>query len=369
MITWHEELLFDFTTPIINRYFTEDTFFFDIETTGFSPERTSLYLIGCAARREDKLILDQFFAESPEEEAAVLSAFMGQLAHYQTVITFNGLGFDVPYLKAKCSQYGLTDSFDEHSHLDLFKEVSHLKFLLKLPNYKQKTVESFLGIGREDVFHGGELISVYQEYVKNPSDEALSLLRLHNYEDVLDMPKLLSVLSYRDVLFGHFSIAHVEGNEYLTSDHTSAKELFINLKLDDTLPNRVSCGCDDFYISAAKDSLCLRIRLFEGELRYFFPNYSDYSYLPDEDIAVHKSVSSYVDKEHRKKATADTCYIKKQAIYLPQYERVCEPAFQENRKDKKSYFELTEDFIKSEKLLREYILHIFKYLSVRRKSD
>ena len=48
--------------------FTSSSVFFDIETTGFSPAHTSLYLIGCAYHIEQMLYIKQFFAETPEEE-------------------------------------------------------------------------------------------------------------------------------------------------------------------------------------------------------------------------------------------------------------------------------------------------------------
>ena len=49
--------------------FTASSVFFDIETTGFSPAHTSLYLIGCAYHIEQMLYIKQFFAETPEEES------------------------------------------------------------------------------------------------------------------------------------------------------------------------------------------------------------------------------------------------------------------------------------------------------------
>ena len=56
----------------------------------------------------------------------------------------------------------------------------------------------------------------------------------------------------------------------------------------------------------------LRVRLFEGELRFFYDGSpKDYYYLPAEDIAVHKSIASAVDKEHRVQANASNCYGKK----------------------------------------------------------
>ena len=44
--------------------------------------------------------------------------------------------------------------------LDIFKELSPIKPLLCLENYKQKSIEAFLGIDREDKYSGGELINV-----------------------------------------------------------------------------------------------------------------------------------------------------------------------------------------------------------------
>ena len=115
-------------------------------------------------------------AESKEEEASVLAAFLQELSHFQTVISFNGIGFDIPYLKNKCQKYGLAHPFDEKTYIDIYKEVSALKFLLKLPNYKQKTIETFLNINRDDVFSGGELIEVYENYLKTKDNQALFFL-------------------------------------------------------------------------------------------------------------------------------------------------------------------------------------------------
>lgn len=57
---WHEEMPFTLNDSLTEQIFTEKSLFFDIETTGFSAARTSLYLIGCAARKKNLLIVDQF---------------------------------------------------------------------------------------------------------------------------------------------------------------------------------------------------------------------------------------------------------------------------------------------------------------------
>lgn len=363
MQKWTNTLSFDYENKLLLEVFTEDTLFFDIETTGFSPASTQIYLIGCAKRCDDKMIIEQYFAETKDDEATILSYFLKLLSDYQTIITFNGTGFDIPYIKAKCDHYHFEENFADKDYIDLFKITSALKFLIKLPNYKQKTIEQFLGIAREDIFDGGQLINIYKEYVRHPSEYQMYFLKQHNYEDVLGMLDLLPILSYSNFLKGSYTISAVESNVYTDYEGNSQKELIFLLKNDIPLPKRVSYGYQEFYLTCNGKDSKLSIRLYEGELKYFFENYKEYYYLPDEDTAIHKNVAASVDKAFRKKATASTCYTKKDSIFLPQYQQIVEPAFSKERKDKVSYFELSDAFIDSNELLHNYIDHILKLMA------
>lgn len=358
MKVWTDRKKYNFDNELLNRTFTEQSVFFDIETTGFSPVYTQIYLIGCAYREKDDVVITQYFAEKKAEEAEILSAFLSLIEKFDTIITFNGIGFDIPYIKAKCESFSLEDSFSEKKYVDIFKIISSYKFLLKLPSYKQKSLEAFLGLQREDMFDGGELINVYQEYQKKTEDEAMRLLKQHNYEDVLGMIDLLSVLSYPNFFDGGYTITALTSNEFKSVDNVPGKELIFTLKNDIAVPKRVSYGYEDFYLICSGLESKLSIKLFDGELKFFHENYKDYFYLPAEDTAIHKSISSYVEKEHRKQATAATCYSRKDSLFLPQYEQIAEPVFKESLKDKKTYFELTADFISSASLQRRYIEHI-----------
>lgn len=363
MQKWTNTVPLDLNNSLIQQVFTEDALFFDIETTGFSPAGTQLYLIGCAKRCGDSMMIEQYFAESPDEEEMILSSFLRLLEDYQTLITFNGIGFDIPYIKAKCDAYHLKETFSDKDYIDLFKIVSSLKFLLKLPNYKQKTIECFLGIDREDVFDGGQLINVYQEYVRRPSEYQMYFLKQHNYEDVLGMLDLLPVLSYSNLLNGGYTLTSVESNVYTDFDGHPQKELIFSLENDVPVPKRVSYGYNEFYlICNGKDSR-VSVKLYDGTLKYFFENHKDYFYLPEEDVAIHKDVAASVDTAYRKKATASTCYAKKASIFLPQYQTIAEPVFYKERKDKVSYFELSDEFIDSCSMLRKYIDHILKLMA------
>ena len=362
MKTTHSRELYIKKDSLSEQLFDTESIFFDIETTGFSPSSSSLYMIGCARRDGKYICIDQFFAEQPEEEAQVLEAFLAILENHNTLISFNGIGFDIPYLKAKCKHYGIEDHFQSYQYLDIFKSVSGLKFLLKLPNYKQKTIEAFLGLPRDDKQTGGELINVYLDYVKNPTEESSALLHLHNYEDVLHMGDLLPILSYIEIFNGQYSILSTRIDEYHAYNGSVGKELIITLQNDYPVPKRISCKSDFFYLMISQSRTSIRVPVYEGELRFFHPNYKDYYYLPEEDLAMHKSVASYVDKEFRQPAMASNCYTRKTGAFLPQYEVVMKPEFRKEYKDKISYFEVTEDFCSSDVMLRRYIDHILKHM-------
>lgn len=362
-----DEFLYIKQDPLTDQLFDEKSLFFDIETTGFSPASSSLYMIGCARRLGDRVRIEQFFAETPQEEAQVLAEFLTLLSGYTTLISFNGIGFDVPYLKAKADRYQLKEPFRDVSYLDIFKSVGSLKFLLKLENYKQKTIEKFLGLPRDDTKTGGELINVYTDYVKHPDDAAFELLRIHNYEDVLHMIDLLPVLSYLEVLHGQYTIRSHRIDHYHAYDGTEGDEWIVTLENDYPVPRSLSYKLGPFYLMIGKNRTSLRIPIYSGELHYFYPNYKDYCYLPKEDMAIHKSVASFVDKDFREPARASNCYTRKSGRFLPQYSTVMQPEFRENYKDKHSYFEMTDDFCRSDVMIRRYIDHILQQMLAQKK--
>lgn len=362
MKTWQNELPFQPTNPITEQLFTETCVFFDIETTGFSAAHTQVYLIGCAARRGNVICTTQFFAEQPQEEKLILLAFYKLLSQYDTVITFNGLGFDVPYLKGRYAHYQIEEQLDAFHYLDIFKSVSKYKTLLKLPNMKQKSIEAFLGIDREDTYSGGDLINVYSEYMKSPSEYGLKLLKLHNYEDVTGMIDLLPILSYVRLFEGAFTLTSYEKNSYEAYEGCHALELILTLQTDYPLPKRFSFGYQDIYLTGFKNQVKIKVKIYQGELKYFYSNYKDYYYLPAEDMAIHKSVAFYVDKDYRTRAKAANCYSKKTGCFLPQYEEVFNPYFKLEYHDRISYFEMTEDFTEVPEAQRKYAMHLLQYL-------
>lgn len=249
MKIFHNEEIYIKTDNFSDSIFKENTMFFDIETTGFSPVKAIVYMIGCARRIKNRIVIDQYFAESVDDEAAVIEAFAGSLSGCSTIISFNGVGFDIPFLKNKYKKYKQEDPFCNVQILDIFKELSPIKPLLCLENYKQKSIEAFLGIDREDKYSGGELINVYYEYLAQKDDEKLSLLLTHNYEDVLGMTKLLSILSYKECIHGIADITGVSVNPYTAYDGSMMNELIISFENKFSVPKSVSFHDNDIYLT------------------------------------------------------------------------------------------------------------------------
>lgn len=339
---------------------------FDIETTGFSSKSSHVYLIGTAYLEEQTVVCEQFFAEStedPDEEPRLLLGLQELAQQFDTFVSFNGSGFDIPFLKGRMEKFGIRDCISSKKQIDLYREALSYKHIFHLENYKQKTIERFLGINRkEDKHTGGELIPVYKEYVKHQDETLFYILLQHNYEDLVGLANLLSLHSMDKIWNGGFTPVSCICSPYQKLDGKTGKECKIICQ--PALPSPVICSCnnDEYYLHISIDQMFLRIPIYEGSFKHFYPNYKDYYYLPEEDMAIHKSVASFVDKAHRIKANAANCYQKKSGAFLPQYEELKTPAFYKNYKDSISFFEWKEEYSSQPEQLKNYCMHILQTL-------
>ncbi len=334
----------------------EEILFFDIETTGLRKESSQVYLIGCAflERTEEGEAfwkIRQYLAESALDEREVMEAF-SEFAHgFSTLVHFNGDGFDIPYLAYKAEYYDLDLDFSRFQSIDIYRLAKPLKKLLQLPNMKQKSIEGFLQIGRDDLYNGGELIPVYYEYERSGSEEAEHLLLLHNFEDVKGMMHLVSILAYCQLTDGTFSFRDLE---------VSGDTAVFAFRLERPLPKELEYETEKgrIRIFAGDDLLQLSVRIFEGIARLPLPDVENYYYLPEEDRVIHKDVAQFVDKSHRKKATKKNCYLKKEGRFLPQKQVLFTPAFEVEGEPKKTFFELDICGSTDHRILTEYALDI-----------
>ncbi len=383
--------------------------FFDIETTGLSPNASSLYLAGLmrfdTARRQWTLC--QWFADNYQSEKKIIQSFLDALSDVEYLYHFNGQTFDIPYLLKKCTRHAivpsaqckklLEDKSSSHS-IDLLKKIRPLRHALSLEKCKQSDLECYLGLKRTDIFSGADLISVYSEYMQQKilspknAEKLEQVLLLHNHNDIEMMLNLCSLLTYEEYL-SEEKTNRLICNETLKTIKIRQEngQLFVTLSLPEAVPKNISItACYPHPSSVEIDAVNLlpeatlafrdkiasfTFPLYCGTLKFFFPDYENYYYLPAEDTAVHKSVAEYVDRKHRKKATAATCYIKKESTFLPNLCTIKKakqktpenqyPLFCHQYKDKLSFYELTDGLISSHAFWADYIKNQLPYFKVK----
>lgn len=197
-----------YDSPIFKEYFGESSIACaDIETTGLSPRKCSVILGGLTVPGDGGTRMAfQYFADRPDEEAELLDRYCGMLGQYDTVITYNGDSFDIPFLKKRLSAVKLrSDVLDHMYSLDLYKILRRHSDLPKLlPDMKQKTVEIFMGGGalRKDTISGADSVKQYFEYVNSSGDRRKWLLDnilQHNRDDIVQLTAITGILHSLDL--------------------------------------------------------------------------------------------------------------------------------------------------------------------------
>lgn len=307
----------DTVFPDTGHLFPGNCFFFDIETTGFSKEKNMIYLIGTAHQEGSGTTITQFFAEDGQaDEPELLHAFLKFCNDFDCCITFNGISFDVPFVIKRALLYGQKEALSRYRQLDLYREIRTFHPLLPVVNLKQKSIEQFLGIFREDKYNGGELIEIYRHFLKSKEESERQLLLLHNYEDVQGMFPLIQMMEYQQLLRAEYDITDVRLHSYTQYDGSAAYELLLHAVLPHPVPAALSFQNDRLACRSDKHQLRFSVPLFSGCKKLFFKDYKNYYYLPEEDRAIHKSVACFVQSSHRQKAKASNCYQKQEGLFL-----------------------------------------------------
>ena len=341
----------------------EKLLFIDIETTGFVANGSKLYLIGCAYHKDNSFHTIQWFAEGSDEEEEILYAFTNFAANYNVLIHYNGNHFDIPYLEAKLSMLDMDFDFRALKGIDIFRRLFPYKTFMKLENLKLKTIERFCGINRDDKYDGGELISVYNEYLRLPQQQLLEKLLTHNQEDLCGLVNIIPALAIPDMFNENIKVTKASKAPCREFDGSVGSRLTMEFTLPSPLPSPLSYGFEDCYFTGEGQTGRISVSIREDELKLFYPNYKDYYFLPEEDEAIHKSLASFVDSAHRQTAKASNCYKKLKGVYLPQWEPLFTPIFRENYRDRTMYFALTDEIKKDSRCFTRYAAHLLQTMA------
>ncbi|MEA3468054.1 MAG: ribonuclease H-like domain-containing protein [Thermodesulfobacteriota bacterium] len=161
-------------------HFRDRTAYLDIETTGLGQdsEITTIALydghqVHCYVNGQN------------------LDDFANDIWNYEILVTYNGKGFDVPFLE-RWFHTKLT-----HAHIDLRYILAKLGFTGGL-----KGCEKQMGIqrGALDGVDGYFAVLLWQDYINNDNEKALETLLAYNIADTVNLEYLLTEAYNRNVL-------------------------------------------------------------------------------------------------------------------------------------------------------------------------
>ncbi len=291
----------------------------DIETTGFSRAYDSVYLTGFLYFENGSFYIEQHLATNRNDEPAVVEAYYEKMQDQDVIITFNGDMFDLPFMENRARVLHVQAPQLKAASVDLYRRYRPLAAVFGWENCKLKTIERFLGIDREDTFSGGELIDVFEEYAVS-GDEALEkVLLLHNYEDILNLPRLLRVDDYADCL-------RASEVEELSLEKTFADRIVLRAVL-----SRPACLSHEgegaypkmtsevlrFRTEAGSPVMFLTLPLIQGLFYHYLPDPENYFYLPESDSIIHKALADTAPGVKKKKATSKNCRIAREGCFVP----------------------------------------------------
>lgn len=339
---------------------TQDLLILHIETTSLRPQTGKVYLIGCLYYRNDTWNQIQWFDESGLEEAAVLSSFQIFAKDFRCILTYGGNRFDIPFLEERLQACGLPPMDAMPVHIDLYPDIKPYRNAAGLSDLRLETLVRAFGRNMSPRISGREKIRKYHQYLANPVPEFLNLLQTQNVETLNGIRTVIPVILFSSLPQLQLTAEKAQADEYDQADGTKAQELFLFVTAQPHLPLSLEASFDGCYMKLEGNRGLFKIPMYQEDMKYFYASYRDYYYLPAEDMAIHKSIASYVDKKHRIPARPETCYTRKTATFLPQWDLFRTPFFKREFASDQLFFEFTADCQRSRTFLSSYASYILR---------
>lgn len=206
LIREYSELL-NISDNVFSSYNMDIIAYFDIETTGFDKDEDSIILISFGKFNNNKnFCIKQYYAETLDDEKNILNSFLLDLEAYNTWCSYNGIAFDEPFIVSRMERHNISLSIPKN-HVDLYRNIRPYYKQLGMERCNLKGVEKYIGIDRKDQIDGGISVDLYKEFLVTGESKLKEIIMLHNYEDVLNLPKI------------HEFIFEVENNKNLVREN------------------------------------------------------------------------------------------------------------------------------------------------------
>ncbi len=169
------------------------TVFIDTETTGLvGGTGTLAFVVGVGVFDEvDHFNVQQYFLRNPSEEPAMLLHLSDVLDQYDSVVSFNGRGFDMPLLQTRFTLARMRPKILTAPHLDLLPPARRV-WKGRYESCSLSTLEyRVLQVQREQTDVSGALIpQMYFDYQRSGDASEMPRVMYHNALDILSMVSL-----------------------------------------------------------------------------------------------------------------------------------------------------------------------------------
>ena len=334
-----KDLFLKVTDVLLPGTLKEKILIYDIDTTAFEAANGCVFLIGAEYYETGELKVKQFFSEDIREELEIIEQFLSFAKDYDVLLNYKGNSFDIPFLAGRLD---ILKSNPDLTHLrtisyDLFDEIRPVKMGLGLVSTKIDVLRKLTGqIVTEKI--SGENISKF--YVQH-----IARTKLKNLIAIANTPDNSGFIGdyepkYLDDDLAHISVSenpsflqdvlnrnrdNMESVIYIArlAHIFNMRKGFYNVELcniscnstdNDSICIGISLPSLNYDLNysdpnSSKDNiLFLKLYIQEVALKQFYINYRDYFYFTAEDMAMHKSVAEFADKNSKKKATPQTAY-------------------------------------------------------------
>lgn len=168
--------------------------YLDIETTGL--RMSPLFLVGLMYTSGNasggRLVVDQLFARDYSEEEVVLGFLAECMPRFDILVTFNGISFDVPYIRERITVH--RQAFvPPPVHVDLLP-LARGVVGARTPNHRLQTLEThFCKRKRVGDIAGADIPAAYHEFVRTHDAKDMANIIHHNRLDLVTMLQLVTI--------------------------------------------------------------------------------------------------------------------------------------------------------------------------------
>ncbi len=174
----------------------------------------------------------------------------------------------------------------------------------------------------------------------------------------------------RRIFGAELTAESARANRYHDAEGVFRQEVIINcvpsrdiVTVQEALWTRpVTASADGCYFTTDGTHITIKVPLYCQEMKYFYANYKDYYYLPGQDLAMHKSIASFVDSSRREQAKAENCYTRKTSSFLPEWDAFRAPFFKTSYKDSGIFFEFTQEMKRDKDFFSAYATYIYRHI-------